>query len=162
MVYGVDMNTYVVLPDIRSVHNVGSIFRTSDAAGVSRVFLTGHTPAPIDRFGRARADIAKVALGAEKTVPWEYVADTKTLIQRLRAEGVRIVAVEQHERSVDYRHIALPTGGAVAFIFGNEVTGIPEDILSLCDDIAEIAMHGTKESLNVSVAVGVVLFGLLP
>lgn len=149
----------VLLHNIRSAHNVGSIFRTCDAAGVTQVYLSGYTPRPIDRFGRPQKDIVKTALGAEVSVPWEYVPTPKPLLRNLRKEGWRIVGIEQHARSQDYR--ALKKGERTLFILGNEVRGISPQMLASCDDIVEIPMHGKKESLNVSVAAGVVLFGTL-
>jgi tRNA G18 (ribose-2'-O)-methylase SpoU len=148
--------TYLILQSIRSAHNVGAILRTADGAGVSKVYLCGYTPAPIDRFGRMRRDIGKVALGAEDTVPWEQVTDITALIHDLKREGVRIVALEQDERSVPYTSLTLDQPTAI--ILGEEVKGIPPSILDLCDLIVEIPMCGTKESLNVSVAAGVLLF----
>lgn len=146
----------VILYNIRSTHNVGSIFRTADGAGVRRVWLVGTTPAPIDRFGRKRADIAKVALGAEETVPWEHVDDMGALIGKLRQEGMQVVAVEQDPRSVPY-HTYRPQG-PTALVLGAEVEGLPQEVLDQCDAIIEIPMRGSKESLNVSVAAGVVLY----
>lgn len=150
---------FLILHNIRSVHNVGSLFRTADAAGVSKIFLTGYTPTPLDRFGREVKAFTKVSLGAEKTVLWEKVAQIKKLIPHLEKEGVSIVALEQDKKSVDYRkfkpHFPL------ALILGNEVKGISPDILSSCDSIIEIPMNGTKESLNVTVAGGIALFNLL-
>ncbi len=148
----------VALHNIRSTHNVGSIFRTADGAGVEKLYLCGVTPSPVDRFGRARADVAKVALGAEKTVPWESVADSKDLIERLKKEGYKVFALEQSEKSVDYRTAKL--GGRNLLIVGNEVGGIEPEILDICDEILEIPMKGEKESLNVSVAAGIALFGM--
>lgn len=146
----------VLLHNIRSAHNVGSIFRTSDAAGVSRVFLTGYTPTPVDRFGRAQKEIAKTALGAE-LLPWEHEVDVQKLIARLKSEGWIIIGIEQDARSIPYQsyEIQQPT----VFILGSEVEGIAKDVLDQCDIILEIPMHGKKESLNVSVAAGIVLFG---
>ncbi len=146
----------VILDNIRSVHNVGSIFRTSDAAGVEKVYLCGTTPTPIDRFGRARNDMAKVALGAEKTVQWEYAENTLDIVKKLKAEGAKVFSVEQYEGSVDYSSIKYPE--QCAFVFGNEVGGVSLDVLAECDEVIEIPMKGEKESLNVSVAAGVVLF----
>ncbi|MFA7309891.1 MAG: RNA methyltransferase [Candidatus Paceibacterota bacterium] len=146
----------VLLHDVRSAHNVGSVFRTSDASGVKRIFLTGFTPLPIDRFGRAQKEIAKTALGAETSVPWEYHEDLSALISHLKDEGHEIVGVEQDPRAQDYRTYE-PTKPVVC-IFGNEVDGIPGAVLDLCDSIIEIPMHGMKESLNVSVSAGIVLF----
>lgn len=147
---------YVLLHDIRSVHNVGSMFRTSDALGVHKIYLTGYTPTPLDRFGNKRKDIAKVALGAEESVSWEYIEDPIGLIAQLKQKGVRVVSVEQDDRSVDYKEIKIeePT----LFVFGNEVQGVEKSVLELSDMVAEIPMRGKKESLNVSVSFGVVLF----
>ena len=160
----------VLLHNIRSTHNVGSMFRTADSAGVSKIYLSGYTPTPTDKFGRPRKDIAKVALGAEKTVPWEYIKNPKTLIKKLSkciskstksgfGEKYNIVAIEQAKNSVDYKKIKL--SNPVLLVVGNEVDGIPKEILKLCDTIAEIPMMGEKESLNVSVAFGVALFRIL-
>ncbi len=149
----------VLLHNLRSAHNVGAIFRTAEAAGVSKIYLTGYTSIPIDRFGRKRKDIAKVALGAEELLPWEYVKNPQALIRRLRAEGFRIVAVEQAVDAVDYR--ALKPKFPAAFLFGNEVRGLSPSLLRSVDVIAEIPLRGKKESLNVSVAAGVFLFRTL-
>lgn len=149
----------LVLHNIRSAYNIGSIFRTADAVGVSKIYLTGFTPAPLDRFSRPRSDIAKAALGAEKAVLWECFSRIGPLLKKLKHEGVRIVAVEQDRRSVDYRRIR--SAQNTAFIFGNEVTGLPKTVLTRADTIAEIPMRGSKESLNVSVAAGIVLFRML-
>lgn len=149
----------VILDNIRSVHNVGSIFRTCDAAGVEKIYLCGTTPTPLDRFGRERADVAKVALGAEKIVPWEYVENTEDVVSRLKVEGVRVFGVEQYDGSIDYVSVVYPE--KCAFIFGNEVGGVSLDVLAQCDEVIEIPMHGEKESLNVSVAAGIILFNAL-
>ena len=150
---------YVILHNIRSVHNVGAIFRTGDAAGVSKIFTTGYTPTPLDRFGRERKDFAKTALGSEKSVTHEHVSDIAELLQKLRAENVFLVAVEQSQKSVHYKKIQMRY--PCAFIFGNEVEGIEQEVLTPCDTIIELPMAGTKESLNVSVAVGIILFHFL-
>ena len=147
----------VILHNIRSAHNVGSLFRTADAAGVSHIYLTGYTPAPVDRFGRTQREIAKTALGAETSMAWTrgHIAD---ILTRLRGDGFLIVAVEQDARAVPYTQLR-PTG-PTAFIFGNEVRGISKQVRDKSDVIVEIPMCGTKESLNVSVAAGIVLFGV--
>lgn len=149
----------VLLHDIRSTHNVGSIFRTSDALGVTKIYLSGYTPTPTDKFGRARKDIAKVSLGAEKSIPWEYVDSPEDLIRKLKKSGSEIVAVEQSEKSVDYKKVKIKK--PVLFVVGNEVEGMNEKMLSLCDVVAEIPMEGEKESLNVSVAYGIALSRML-
>lgn len=149
----------VMLLDIRSVYNVGAIFRTADALGISKIFLAGITPVPLDRFGRVRADLAKSALGAEKSVAWGQVANTLGTIRKMKKEGFEIIAIEQAENSVDYKKVKIkkPT----LFIVGNEVGGIPKNILKECGSVAEIPMKGKKESLNVSVSFGVALFRIL-
>ena len=149
----------VLLHNIRSTHNVGSIFRTSDALGVAKIYLSGYTPLPLDRFSRPRKDIAKVALGAEKSMPWEAVTSPITLIKKLKAKKYQIVAIEQGKRSADYNKVKIQK--PVLFVVGNEVAGIDRKILDASDVIAEIPMTGKKESLNVSVAFGVALFRML-
>lgn len=148
--------TYVVLHNIRSAHNVGSIFRTAEGAGASKIFLVGHTPTPIDRFGRTQPEIAKTALGAEHIVPYEYVEDGAALVARLQKDGATIVAVEQHARAVDYKTFT-PTKDTT-FIFGNEIDGVSEELCKGADAVIEIPMAGEKESLNVGVSAGVILF----
>lgn len=158
----------VVLPDIRSSYNIGSIFRTSDATGVSKIYLCGYSPCPADKFNRPQKEIAKTALGAEKTIPWEYKKDIKKVIKDLKEEGFTVVAIEQDERSISYKKFFKKSGGKkvakvvkVAIIFGNEVEGLPKKILDLCDYIIDIPMLGEKESLNVSVSAGIVLYELI-
>lgn len=146
----------LALHNIRSTHNVGAIFRTADAAGVSKIYLCGITPAPVDRFGRNRQDIAKAALGAEKTVGWESVQDTVSLIKKLKKEGWKIFSVEQDKDSINYKKASF--GTKVLIIFGDEVKGVDKEILEISDKILEIPMKGIKESLNVSVAAGIVLY----
>ncbi len=146
----------ILLHDIRSVFNVGAIFRTADALGVEKIYLSGYSPTPLDRFGRVRKDFAKVSLGAEHTVKWEYVPDPYSLIDELKKMGVRVVIVEQDARSSDYKKIAIAR--PVLFIFGKEVEGVEPLMREKADIIAEIPMRGGKESLNVAVAAGIVLF----
>lgn len=153
------MKSILILHDIRSAQNVGSLFRTADAAGVQKVYLSSITPAPLDRFGRPRSDIAKTALGAEKSIPWELYDDVHRLIQTLQVEGIQVIAIEQSPESVDYKTIS--PADKVALILGNEVTGLPQEILKQVAMVAEIPMAGTKESLNVSVAGGIALFRIL-
>jgi 23S rRNA (guanosine2251-2'-O)-methyltransferase len=150
---------YLILHNIRSVHNVGSIFRTADGAGVAKIYLAGVTPAPIDRFGRIRKDLIKVALGAEQTVPWEQVVSTEAAILNLKSAGVEIIALEQSPKAVDYKEIKPKY--PCALILGEEVNGIAKEILDQCDTICEIPMKGEKESLNVSVSAGIALFRIL-
>lgn len=149
----------VILHDIRSGHNVGSIFRTADALGIGKIYLTGYTPAPKDRFNRTNKEIAKVSLGAEETVEWEATDDIFHLVEILKADKIKIVGVEQHRRAEDYKNFKI--SGLTAFIFGNEVLGLSEEVISACDDVVHIPMRGKKESLNVSVAFGVALSRIL-
>jgi len=157
----------LILHDIRSVHNVGAIFRTADAAGISKIYLTGYTPAPLDRFGRKRGDMAKSALGAEESVSWEQKVNITALLTKLKKEKFYIIAIEQDEKSVDYKKVSTKGGpaygwkGGMAFIAGPEVEGLSQSILNKCDVIAEIPMLGKKESLNVSVATGIALFRII-
>lgn len=149
----------LILHDIRSVENVGAIFRTADAVGINKIYLVGYTPAPLDRFGRKRKDLAKSALGAEEFVPWEQKKNIFPLLAKLKREKFKIIAVEQDKKSVNYRKVKI--GKKNAFIVGTEVSGIPKNILQKCDVVAEIPMKGKKESLNVSVATGIALFSIL-
>ncbi len=149
----------ILIHDIRSTHNVGSIFRTSDAVGVSKIYISGFSPTPKDKFGRSRKDVAKVALGAEKTIPWEYFSSPIPLIKKLKKEGFEIVGLEQSTKSIDYKKYK--STKSILFMVGSEVDGMDKKILDLCDAIVEIPMLGEKESLNVSVAFGVAIFRLL-
>ena len=152
----------LILHNIRSVYNVGSIFRTADAVGVSKIFLTGYTPTPLDKFGRGASGLAKTALGAEKNIPWKYFSRPVPLIQKLKQRDFQIIAIEQAKNSIDYKKINPPRDGQnVAFLLGNEVRGLSKTLLKQCDKVAEIPMRGKKESLNVSVATGVALFRIL-
>ncbi len=152
----------VILQNIRSLHNVGSIFRTADAVGVEKLYLCGITPAPLDRFREVPQQLAKVALGAEKTVPWQKVSTTARCITDLKRQGFTIVALEQSSRSVPYYNLSSQTYNLskVALVLGAEVAGISPALLRKCDTIIEIPMNGMKESLNVSVAFGIVAFAL--
>jgi len=147
---------YIVLPNLRSVYNVGAIFRTAEALGVSKIYLSGTTPTPIDRFGKSRKDFAKSALGAENSVTWEYVKNLAGLIKKLRTQSFEIAAVEQSKNSIDYKKFKPKK--KVVVIFGNEVKGISKTTLNQSDVVVEIPMRGKKESLNVSVAAGIVFF----
>jgi tRNA G18 (ribose-2'-O)-methylase SpoU len=149
----------VILDNIRSVYNVGSIFRTSDALSINKIYLCGCTPTPKDRFGRDRKDLAKVALGAEKNIEWEHAENTVELLKELKKKKVFIVAIEQDKKSVDYKKIKVKY--PLAILMGTEVTGIDKKTLKFADVIAEIPMEGKKESLNVSVAFGIAGYGIL-
>lgn len=149
----------LILHDIRSNHNVGSLFRTADCVGVSEVILSGYTPSPIDKFNRPVKEIAKTALGAEKSVAWRHEKDVKKTLKKLKEEKYTIIAIEQSKNSIDYKKIKLK--GSTAIILWNEVDGAPNNLLKMCDIVAEIPMKGEKESLNVSVAGAVAMFRVL-
>lgn len=152
-------DSILILPDIRSAINIGAIFRTADAVGIDKIYLTGLTPRPTDKFGRIQKDITKSALGAETWIPWEYKKSLSAIIGKLRRDGYTIIAIEQDKKAIDYRKVGKLK--KVAIIMGPEVEGLSKKILDKCDLIAEIPMNGKKESLNVSVACGVALFRIL-
>lgn len=144
----------VMLWNVRSAYNVGSIFRTCDAARVERLILTGYTPTP-DRGG-----VHKTALGAEQSVPWEYIQPPQDAIERQRRAGHRIIAVELVEGARSYASLTAEKFPAT-FVFGNELVGIDEEILACCDEAVVIPMFGVKHSLNVAISVAVVLYHAL-
>jgi len=150
----------LIIHNVRSAHNVGALFRTADGAGVERVFLTGYTPVPAEKnttyLTRSQKELAKTALGAEKSVSWKKSASLRNILHTLRKEKFAIVALEQCERSIDYRKYAPKS--SVALIVGNEIRGVDLKILKQCDAIIEIPMRGKKNSLNVSVAGGIALY----
>jgi 23S rRNA (guanosine2251-2'-O)-methyltransferase len=143
---------YLVLDDVRSMHNVGSAFRTADAFAAKGICLCGYTPRPPHR------DIHKTALGATETVPWTYEENITAALEQLRNEGYKLWAVEQVHNSVSLSDITFQPEEKIALIFGNEVTGVSDAALALCDGCIEIPQWGTKHSLNISVTVGIVLW----
>ncbi|MDD5040579.1 MAG: RNA methyltransferase [Patescibacteria group bacterium] len=143
----------LILHNVRSRFNVGAIFRTADAAGVKKIYLCGITPAP------PHPKIDKVALGAQQFIPFEKHRQTVRLIKQLKAEGQRVVAIEQSHSSIPYYH--LKNKKPLVLIVGAEVRGLPAKILKLCDKTVEIPMYGKKESLNVAVALGIVIFDII-
>ena len=144
----------LVLDNIRSAHNVGSAFRTADAFKADKVWLCGICATP------PSAEIHKVALGAEQSVPWEHADDTLELVRRLRAEGWTVVCAEQTEHAVPLQDFRREPGRRYAVVFGNEVDGVRQDVVDEADLCVEIPQFGTKHSLNVSVSVGIVLWQL--
>lgn len=147
----------LIIHDVRSVHNVGSLFRTADGMGVSKIYLTGYTPGSIDRFGRKVAAFTKVSLGAEDTVSWEQ-GDIAEILSQLKEQGFDIVALEQTSRSVSLADYEVEK--PVALIVGNEVGGIDAGVLEAVDVVVEIPMKGKKESLNVANAGAIALWEL--
>ena len=146
-------NFILILPNIRSAHNVGAMFRTADGAGVDKIYLTGYTPCP----PHPRLD--KVSLGAEKAVKWEYCKQTGRLLGKLKKMGYNIVALEQTEKSQNI--FVWEPKFPLALIVGNEKTGVEKNLLKYCDEAVEIPMCGIKQSLNVSVATSIALYRIL-
>jgi tRNA G18 (ribose-2'-O)-methylase SpoU len=144
----------LVLDNVRSAHNVGSAFRTADAFGVDKVYLGGICPVP------PSPELRKVALGAEEVVPFEHVSDVAALVKNLQADGYMVVAVEQTVHSVKLDQFYREPGRRYALIFGNEVDGVGQEVVDAADFALEIPQQGTKHSLNVSVSIGVVLWGI--
>jgi len=144
----------VLLDNIRSTWNVGSIFRTSDGLGISKLFLCGITPTPENE------SIRKTALGAEETVAWEYSRNALETADHLKGEGCMLVALEQDPRAVPVAQFMSSNSQPVILILGNEVTGVDPGILDICDEIVHIPMHGYKQSFNVEVAFGIAVFHL--
>ncbi|HLR76189.1 MAG TPA: TrmH family RNA methyltransferase [Balneolaceae bacterium] len=147
--------TVVILHDIRSMHNVGAAFRCADAFGIKKILLSGVTPAP------PRPEITKTAIGAEEFVDWEQIDDFENQVNRLTEQKYTLVGLEQTTNSVLLPDYKLPTDKKMCLVFGNEVTGINEEILPFINDFVEIPQYGNKHSLNVSVTVGIGLYGFL-
>ncbi len=145
---------YLLLHNIRSMWNVGSMFRTADAAGVKKIILSGYTATP------PRKEIEKTALGAQDTVPWEYCADPLEAVNKLKECGVKICALEITSGSVPYTEVKRSCF-PLCLVVSNEVDGIEPKLLNLCDEVLEIPQYGTKHSLNVAVAAGVALFEMV-
>lgn len=156
-----NMQSTLILDNIRSVLNVGSMFRTANALGINKIYLCGITPGPLDRFNQPRKDFAKVALGAEKTISWERAESTFELVKKLRVEGVYVIAIEQDSRAVDYKTIDISSEKSIAILMGPEVEGVSKEVLNEVSVIVEIPMQGSKESLNVGVAFGVAGYRIL-
>ncbi len=146
------LNACIILDDIRSMNNVGSTFRTSDAFRIEKIYLCGITATPPHR------DINKTALGATETVAWEYAKEINTLIEQLKANGYQIVAVEQADESTSLLEFQPKPDHKYAFVFGNEVFGVNEKVVKNADIVLEIPQYGTKHSLNISVSLGVVVW----
>jgi tRNA G18 (ribose-2'-O)-methylase SpoU len=144
----------VLLDDVRSMNNVGSIFRTCDCLGIGQIYLCGITGSPPHR------DIYKTSLGAENSIDWEYHEDIETLINTLKSENYIIAGLEQTDKSIDIRNFD-PQSKPVAIIVGNEVEGISDKALALCDEILEIPQFGTKHSFNVAVSCGIAFWELI-
>lgn len=144
----------IILDNIRSLNNIGSVFRTSDAFLVKKIYLCGITATPPHK------DIHKTALGSTDTVAWEYVKNTLDLVEKLKAENIKICAVEQAENATMLNNFTPKTQTTYALVFGNEVKGVSQDVVSVSDFVIEIPQFGTKHSLNISVSCGVVVWDM--
>jgi len=157
----VDVETYrlqekislvVIMDNIRSMNNVGSVFRTCDAFSVESIWLCGITACPPNK------EIAKTALGATESVVWNYAKETAEAVKQLKAQGYRVYAVEQVDTSIDLNKLNINKKDKIAIILGNEVFGVSDEVLPLCDGAIEIPQTGTKHSLNVTIAGGIVIW----
>ncbi len=144
----------IVLDNVRSAHNVGSIFRTSDAFLIEKVMLCGICPTP------PKKEIRKTALGATESVDWEYFENTIDCIKSLSEDNFSILSVEQADNSIKLQNFEIDTSKKIALIFGNEVSGVSDECIDLSNGVIEIPQHGTKHSFNVSVSAGIVLWDL--
>lgn len=145
----------IILDNIRSQNNVGSVFRTSDAFRIEKIYLCGITSTPENR------EVHKTALGAEDAVDWEYVKETRDVVEKLKAEGYRILSIEQAENTTSLEDLTIEMCGKYALVFGNEVKGVQQDIIDRSHACVEIPQFGTKHSFNISVTVGIVLWQLV-
>lgn len=144
----------VILDNIRSLNNIGSVFRTSDAFLIEKIFLCGITATPPNK------EIHKTALGATESVDWEYSESTISVVQRLQAENVKVISIEQAEKAVMLNEFQPEPHQKYAIIFGNEVKGVEQEVVSASDGVIEIPQYGTKHSLNISVSAGIVIWAL--
>lgn len=159
---------HILLPDIRSAYNVGSVFRSADCFGIEKIYLSGTTPTPVDRFMRcnsgAQKEISKTALGAEKDISWEYVHDLNLFFKKIKKEKFTIVCIEQDKKSITLENFQIIKKQQklenILLVFGNEVEGIDKVVLKKADYIVEIPMKGKKESLNISVCAGLIMYVL--
>ena len=145
----------VVLDNIRSLNNIGSVFRTSDAFAIEKIYLCGITATPPNK------EIHKTALGATESVAWEYVENTVELVQKLQQEGILVAAIEQADDSIKLQEFTVEQQQKYAIVMGNEVKGVQQEVIDVCDACIEIPQFGTKHSLNISVTTGIVLWDLL-
>lgn len=142
----------IILDNVRSLHNIGAIFRTADAFLIEKIYLCGITATPPHK------DIRKTALGATESVDWEYVKDTSTLIEKLKNQPIELIAIEQAENAKHLQNYQPHQHKTTAMIFGNEVKGVSQNIVDLCDLVVEIPQFGTKHSLNISVSAGICIW----
>jgi len=142
----------IILDNIRSLHNIGSVFRSADAFLIKKIYLCGITAVPPNN------EIRKTALGSTESVDWEYVEHTLTLVKTLQEEGVKVCSVEQAEKATMLNDFVPSLGNTYAFVFGNEVKGVAQEVVTTSDEVIEIPQYGTKHSLNISVSAGVIIW----
>jgi 23S rRNA (guanosine2251-2'-O)-methyltransferase len=142
----------IILDNIRSLNNIGSVFRTADAFLIKKIYLCGITATPPNK------DIHKTALGATESVAWEYKKDTLTLVKELKEKQITTIAIEQTEQAIFLQDFEVSSEKTYAIIFGNEVKGVQQDVVNACDNVIEIPQYGTKHSLNISVSAGVIVW----
>jgi 23S rRNA (guanosine2251-2'-O)-methyltransferase len=147
----------IALVNVRSVHNAASIFRTADGAGFRSVVLLGHTPEPFNKMGVVRSDFAKVSLGAED-IPYAHKPSILSSLKKIKSTGFKVVALEQSKASVSYKKIKASKKEKIIIVVGSETEGLNKKILTICDEVAEIPMRANKESLNVAVSAGVMMY----
>ena len=145
----------VVLDNVRSMNNIGSVFRTCDAFRIDAVFLCGITAKPPHK------DIEKTALGATESVNWQYFEDTKSAVEKLKTDNYKVFAIEQVENSIFLNEFTVEKNEKIALVFGNEVMGVEQEVINNCYGCIEIPQFGTKHSLNISVSAGIVLWHVL-
>lgn len=144
----------VILDNIRSLNNIGSVFRTCDAFLIKKIYLCGITAKPPHK------DIHKTALGATDSVDWEYAEDTLELVKKLQNNNIKVIAIEQADNSIKLQDFRIKNNETYAIVMGNEVKGVQQEVVSICDNTIEIPQYGTKHSLNISVTTGIVLWDL--
>lgn len=144
----------VILDNVRSLNNIGSVFRTCDAFLIKKVYLCGITAIPPHK------DIHKTALGATETVAWEYIKDTREVVMNLRGDGTEVFAVEQAENAVMLQEFTPASGKTIAVIFGNEVKGVQQEVVDACNGVIEIPQLGSKHSLNIAVSAGIIIWDI--
>ena len=142
----------IVLDNVRSLNNIGSVFRSADAYRVEKIYLCGITAQPPHK------DIRKTALGATETIEWEYVENTIEVVNKLNAQGYTTCAIEQAERSQNLYNFSPSKGDKVAIVLGNEVKGVQQEVVDACKEVIELDQYGTKHSLNISVCAGIVIY----
>lgn len=144
----------IILDNIRSLHNIGAVFRTSDAFLIEKIYLCGITATPPNK------EIHKTALGATETVDWEFASSTLEIVKKLKTQNINVLAIEQAEKAIMLNDFIPTTNQKYALVFGNEVKGVQQEVVDICDDVIEIPQIGSKHSINISVAAGILIWDL--